>query len=102
MSCMQMILHSGNARSNAHEAIDKIKGKGFEDAKELLLTAKGELREAQKTHASLLREMASEKDVPINLLLIHAEDHVATSEIVLDMANELFDVYEILANRKEY
>lgn len=102
VSCMQMILHSGNARADAYEAIDLVKNKEFEQASALLENAKKELLESQKTHAELLREMASDENVPTNLLLVHAEDHVASSEIALDMAKELFTVYEILANRKEY
>ena len=102
VSCMQMILHSGNARGNAYEAIDEIKKKNFDHAVSLLDDEKQELLLSQKTHAQLLREMASQNDVPANLLLIHAEDHVASSEVVCDMAKELFAVYEILAKRKEY
>ena len=102
VSCMQMILHSGNARGDAYEAIDDIKNKEFDKAKDLLDNAKKELLMAQKQHAELLREMASDNNVPTNLLLVHAEDHVAGSEMALDMAKELYTVYEILAGRKEY
>lgn len=102
VSCMQMILHSGNARADAYEAIDNVKNKEFDQAKELLDNAKKELLLSQKTHAELLREMASEGDVPTNLLLVHAEDHVSVSEMAIDMAKELYAVYEILAGRKEY
>ena len=102
VSCMQMILHSGNARAGAYEAIDNVKNKEFDKSKELIENAKKELLLSQKTHAELLREMASEEDVPTNLLLVHAEDHVSVSEMAIDMAKELYAVYEILAGRKEY
>ena len=102
VSCMQMILHSGNARANAYEAIDCLKEKKFEQAKELLKSGKEELLSSQKTHAELLRQTANDENVVPNLLLVHAEDHVSNSEIALDMANELYVVYEILAGRKEY
>jgi PTS system cellobiose-specific IIA component len=102
VSCMQMILHSGNARADAYEAIDNVKNKEFDKSKELIENAKKELLFSQKTHAELLREMASEEDVPTNLLLVHAEDHVSVSEMAIDMAKELYAVYEILAGRKEY
>ena len=102
VSCMQMILHSGNARGDAYEAIREAKKKNFDSSLDLLKHAKQELLLSQKTHAELLREMAAHDNVPASLLLIHAEDHVASSEIALDMAKELYEVYEILANRKEY
>ena len=99
---MQMILHSGNARTNAYEAIDCVKEKSFERANELLKNAKDELIISQKTHAELLRQMANAENVEMNLLLVHAEDHVSSSEMAVDMANELYMVYEILSGRKVY
>lgn len=47
-------------------------------ATELLENAKSELLLAQKTHAELLRTMANDEAIPMNLLLVHAEDHVAS------------------------
>ena len=63
---------------------------------------KSELLLAQKTHAELLRTMTNDEAIPMNLLLVHAEDHVASSEVVLTMANELFVVYSILNEGKVY
>ena len=48
VSCMQMILHSGNARGNAYEAIDEIKKKNFDHAVSLLDDAKQELLLSQR------------------------------------------------------
>ena len=98
ISCMQMILHSGNSRGDSSEAIECLKEKQFDKATELLENAKSELLLAQKTHA----EMTNDEAIPMNLLLVHAEDHVASSEVVLTMANELFVVYSILNEGKVY
>ena len=95
ISCMQMILHSGNSRGDSSEAIECLKEKQLENAKSELLLA-------QKTHAELLRTMTNDEAIPMNLLLVHAEDHVASSEVVLTMANELFVVYSILNEGKVY
>jgi PTS system cellobiose-specific IIA component len=97
ISCMQMILHSGNSRGDSSEAIECLKEKQFDKATELLENAKSELLLAQKTHA-----MTNDEAIPMNLLLVHAEDHVASSEVVLTMANELFVVYSILNEGKVY
>lgn len=102
ISCMQMILHSGNSRGDSSEAIECLKEKQFDKATELLENAKSDLLLAQKTHAELLRTMTNDEAIPMNLLLVHAEDHVASSEVVLTMANELFVVYSILNEGKVY
>lgn len=85
-----------------YSAIECLKEKQFDKATELLENAKSELLLAQKTHAELLRTMTNDEAIPMNLLLVHAEDHVASSEVVLTMANELFVVYSILNEGKVY
>ena len=90
ISCMQMIFHSGNSRGDSSEAIECLKEKQFDKATELL------------ENAELLRTMTNDEAIPMNLLLVHAEDHVASSEVVLTMANELFVVYSILNEGKVY
>lgn len=92
----ELILHSGNARFLAYEALSFIKSKKDVEAKEKLENAKNELLLAQRKHAEMLRQLANNEQTEINLLLIHAEDHVASSEIALDMAKEIVGLYEII------
>lgn len=91
-----LILHSGNARSIGHEALDLVKKNDFDGAKAKLAEAKKELLEAQTMHAQMLRDMANNKKVQIDLLLIHAEDHVCGSQSCVDMAEEVIAIYEKL------
>lgn len=56
--------------------------------------AKKELLEAQKLHAQMLRDMANSEEIKVDLLLIHAEDHVSGSQNCLDMAAEVIAIYE--------
>lgn len=95
----QLILHSGNARSLAHEALALVKQNQKQATKDKLKEAKEELLLAQRLHAQMLRDMANDKDVKIDLLLIHAEDHVASSESCLDMAKEVVEIYERFGDR---
>lgn len=90
----QLILHSGNARSLAHEALELIKEDKTDEAKAKLNEAKTELVEAQKLHAQMLRAMANHEEVKVDLLLLHAEDHVCGSQSCLDMAIEVIAIYE--------
>lgn len=90
----QLILHSGNARSLAYEALQKVKETQFDEGETLYKQAKDELVEAQKMHAQLLRAMANQEEVDINLLLIHAEDHITSSGIMCEMTREMIDMYK--------
>lgn len=90
----QLILHSGNARSLANESMKSVKSGDFDVAKEKLIEAKKELIFAQKQHAEMLRKMACEDNVLVNLLMVHAEDHVSGSQNTLELANEVLEIYE--------
>lgn len=90
----QLILHSGNARSLANEALGIVKEGNIQEANEKLDEAKKELLLAQKTHAQMLRELACEDNLVVDLLLIHAEDHVCGSQGMLDLAREVVEIYE--------
>lgn len=55
ISCMQMILHSGNSRGDSSEAIECLKEKQFDKATELLENAKSELLLAQKNSRRIVK-----------------------------------------------
>ena len=63
------------------------------EAKEIIAEAKSEIILAQREHAQLLRRFA-EGEVSVNLLLIHAEDHVSSTQIAVDLIQEMIDMYE--------
>lgn len=90
----ELILHSGNARSLAHEALSLIKIKNKDEANKKLKEAQQELVEAQKLHAQFLRNMANNEEIKIDLLMVHAEDHVSGSQSCLEMTKEIITIYE--------
>lgn len=91
---MQLILHSGNARSCAFEALHAVKDARKNEGLERITTAKKELLCAQKQHAQLLRSFANEEAVPLDLLLVHAEDHISSSQVVVELIDEMMQMYE--------
>lgn len=103
LSSMEMIMHSGNSRTLSYEAIALVKQKDFELSDLKIKNAKEELLLAQKKHAELLRDMASCAEIPsANLLVVHAEDHISVSEMALDMAKEICELYQVLGGVKQY
>lgn len=90
----ELILHSGNARSLAHEALSLIKTKNRNEANKKLEEAQKELIEAQKLHAQFLRNLANNEEIKMDLLMVHAEDHASGSQSCLEMAKEIVAIYE--------
>ena len=92
---MELIIHAGNARSLAIEAISKAREDSFEEADSLMKQADEEMITAHKAQSQLLCNETNGSQVPLTLLMVHAQDHVMNAITVKDLANE------IIANMKK-
>jgi cellobiose PTS system EIIA component len=92
----QIILHSGNARSSAMEALMHAKKGEFDVAEDKLAEAKQELNEAHHHQTSLIQAEARGEAHNINVLLIHAQDHLMNAIVVKDLAIEFLELYKRL------
>lgn len=93
-NAMMMILYAGNATQLAFQALRKVKTRAFSEAKELLLQAKQESTKSHQIQTELLTSIASGQEVPVDVLLIHAQDHLMNSVLAIDMIEEMIDVFE--------
>lgn len=95
MESFQIILHSGNAKSSAYEALELVKKGDIEKGQIQMKEAKDELLIAQKEHAKILQQFAmSEETEYAHLLLVHAEDHVTSSQLAVSLIGEMIEMYE--------
>ena len=97
---MNLINHSGEARSYCMEAISYAKAGEVEKAKESIEEANNKLSEAHKSQTMLIQEEARGGETKISLLLIHAQDHLMNAITVRDMANEFVELYELIGDIK--
>lgn len=79
------------------EAIQCSKNGDFEQARELMQQASEKLIAAHAEQTKLIQAETRGEKTEVTLLLIHAQDHLMTSIVVKDLANELIDVHEKLA-----
>src|SRR5690625_6977036 len=94
MLSFNIILHAGNARSSAMEAIAFAKAYQFTEAREKIKEADQEFTEAHHAQTQLLQDEANGKKNEISVILIHAQDHLMTAMTVKDLANEMIEMYE--------
>ncbi|TLG80891.1 PTS lactose/cellobiose transporter subunit IIA [Vagococcus zengguangii] len=95
---MGLIVNSGNAKSDAMEAIYAAKEGKFEEADEKIKAAEEALVEAHHSQTGLLTKEAQGEKLEITLLTVHSQDHLMTSITFTDLAKELVDVYRKLYN----
>ena len=85
---MNLIMHSGEARSYSMEAIQAAKENNIEEAKSLIEKADEELG-----HAHNAQTKAGGDKAEFSLLLCHAQDHFMTTMTLKDVAIEIIDIY---------
>src|SRR5690625_5312628 len=83
----QIILHAGNGKSSAMEAIQEAKDGNFKQADHLIEEAGKELGKAHGYQTKLLQDEANEEGVSVNVILVHSQDHLMTSMTVRDLAD---------------
>ncbi len=91
---MEIIMHSGNSRSYAMEAMQSAKEGDFENAKNLLEQADEEGLKAHHAQTALLQSEARGDKTEFSLLLVHAQDHLMTSMTLKDIAVEIVELRE--------
>lgn len=94
----QIIVHAGESRSLSSEAIDKAEKYDFEGAKESLDKANEEFLACHKIQTDLLTAEANGEKNEINIILIHAQDHLTMAITAMENAKRFINLYEKLSD----
>lgn len=87
----QLIAFAGDARSSYIESIQLAKKGLFDDSYSKIEDGKNKFIEAHKIHFQLMNNSNDVFNYTENLLLIHAEDQLASAESFSILAVELID-----------
>lgn len=100
---LNLIAHSGEARSLSLEAIKYAKNREFKKSENNLSKADKKLIKVHNIQTSLLQREASGEEFSISILLIHAQDHLMNAITIHTLAREFIDIFKKLNNidRKE-
>lgn len=96
---MNLIIHSGEARSFSMEAMKLAKNGQIEAARDLIEKASEELSKAHGSQTQLIQGEAGGNKTEVSLLLVHAQDHLMTSMTLKDLAQEIIDIHEKLQGK---
>lgn len=93
-----LVLHGGNARGEAYEALDAAEEFDFEKAEEHLKRAEEELSNGHKWQTKLIQ---STGDAPPTFLAIHAQDHLMTALAELNLVKRFVQNYRVIDDLKK-
>lgn len=94
-----LITNSGEAKSFAMEALKEAREGDIERAKKLIELSEEKLSIAHKSQTKLIQEEAKGEGVEINILLIHAQDHLMNAITIKDLAIEIIELHNKLRGK---
>lgn len=96
MMIFGIISNAGNARSLAFEAIEAGENDDFEKATALVTEGREALGQAHVLQTQMIQAEARGEHVEVNIILVHAQDHLTAAETELNMAEKFIKLYQKL------
>lgn len=95
----EIILHAGNAKALVLQSMEAAEHGDFEKARALVDDANQEVLEAHEQHKSLLVQLANGEKVEVDLMMVHAEDHLNSANEEILLAKHLIKLYQKLEEK---
>jgi len=95
MIIMELVVAGGNARSTAIEALRCAKADDFEQAEKKLKEADASLLKAHHVQTDMIQREINGDKTPIDLLTVHAQDHIMNAMTVLELVKEMIEILKV-------
>lgn len=95
-TAFQIILHAGNSKSKSMMALQKAGAGEMVEAERLIEEAEADLIEAHHVQTDLIMAEASGKKAEVNIIMVHAQDHLSMAMVMKDVASEMIRLYKRL------
>lgn len=97
----ELIMNAGNAKSKAMMAVEAAREFDFEEAEKLLQEAEEDMSNAHHSQFEMIQQEAAGESVEVNVLLVHAQDHLTMAIMAKDNAEEFINLYKMIYELKE-
>lgn len=91
---MKLVIHGGNAKAKAAEAIEFAKTGDFRQSDACMKEAGDEVMKAHHSQTDMLTNEAQGNCITVNLLMVHAQDHLMNAITYIDLAKEICEIYQ--------
>jgi len=90
---LNLIVHGGDAKSFAIEAIEAARRGEFDHADALMKQSNDALNEAHEFQTKQIRkEVTGDVHEPMTMLMVHGQDHLMNAITVHDLAQQIVDL----------
>ena len=94
-SIMELIVSAGQARSCAMEAMGYARNKAFDQAEKSMRQAREAVKDAHHVQTSLIEQDQGEGKIPVTLVMVHAQDHLMTAMLCIELAEEIIQLHRV-------
>lgn len=98
---MALIMNGGDGRSFFLRAIEAASREEFDLATELMVSGKTALNRAHDVQTKLIQGEIRGEGSELNLLMVHAQDHVMNAMTVRDLGESLIRLHQLVADLKK-
>ncbi|BBK12152.1 PTS lactose/cellobiose transporter subunit IIA [Klebsiella quasipneumoniae] len=96
---MELIINAGESRSLAMQALQAARKGAWHDVDNLMEGAADAAKRAHDVQTMLIGMDEGCGKVPVNLILVHAQDHIMTAMLARELIAELIEVQRQLQQR---
>lgn len=100
-AAFDLILNAGNAKSKALMAVEAAREFDFTEAESCLKEAEADMRKAHQAQLEMIQKEAGGDPVEVNIILVHAQDHLTMAIMAHDNAEEFINLYKMIHELKE-
>lgn len=91
-SALEIIGSSGDSRGEAFRALRLAREGKIEEAKEAMKSSKEKATKGHNAQSALIMKEAKGDKTELNLLMVHAQDHLMTSLVAYDLIEEIIEL----------
>ena len=92
----EIIVNSGDARTLVHQSFSLMREGKFDEAEAQLEEANQNLLQAHRSQTGLLHDYATGKEITMDVIMVHAQDHLMTTMLLREVALEMLALYRKL------
>lgn len=96
---MELIINAGEARSYAMQALRAAKKGDWADVDVQLTEASAASKRAHDVQTMLIGMDEGCGKIPVNLVMVHAQDHIMTSMLAREMIEEMIEIQRQLQKK---
>lgn len=97
---MELIINAGESKSLAMQALMSAKSGQWDEVDGLLKQSTEAAKRAHGVQTQLIGMDEGEGKVPVNLVMVHAQDHIMTSMLARELVEELINIHRQLQEKK--